>query len=147
MVPDCCQRLSRSIILWIESVSVTNLRHRTAICVLMEGITQLRLPTLPHHPLCTPPACPPLLHAIHDITFPVKMVAQNQAVLASYSIDSYKTLANYSSYFVNLAWLQSSTIDSQWVKYFQLVILEISNMCFGLVFLNPVTFFYRLSQL
>ena len=37
-------------ILWIEPVSVTDWRHSTAICVLMEGIICLRLPTYPHHP-------------------------------------------------------------------------------------------------
>ena len=49
VVPDCCQRLSR-LILCIESVSVTKWRHSTTLCVLMEGVTRLRLPTFPHHP-------------------------------------------------------------------------------------------------
>ena len=43
-------------------------------------------------------------------------------------------------YTVNLAWLQPSTRDSQWVKYFKLVILEVPNVPFGSVFLKPVTF-------
>ena len=40
------------LILWIESVSVTYWRHSSAICVLMERITHLRLPT---HPTPLPP--------------------------------------------------------------------------------------------
>ena len=38
-----------------------------------------------------------------------------------------------------MAWLQPSRRDSQWVKYFKLVILEIPNVQFGSVFLKPVT--------
>ena len=45
---------------------------------------------------------------------------------------------NYCSYTVNLAWLQPSRRDSQWVKYFKLVIL---NVQFGSVFLKPITYF------
>ena len=37
VVPDCCQQLSRRILL-IESVSVTYWRHGTSICVLREGL-------------------------------------------------------------------------------------------------------------
>ena len=55
LVPDCCQRLSRSV-LWIQSLSVTYWRHSTAVCVLMEALTRLRLPTRPLHP---PASCPP----------------------------------------------------------------------------------------
>ena len=40
----------------------------------MAGVTRLRLPTHPRHPL---------IHAIPDITVTVKKVAQNPAVLAS----------------------------------------------------------------
>ena len=43
----------------------------------METLTRLRLPTPP------PPAHPPLLHDISDITVTVKKVAQTPAVLAS----------------------------------------------------------------
>ena len=46
VVPDCCQQLSQPILL-IESVSVTYWRHNIAVCVLMEDITRLRLPTHP----------------------------------------------------------------------------------------------------
>ena len=44
----------------IESISVTYQRHSTAVCVLMEGITLIQLPTYHHHPPNIPPACPPL---------------------------------------------------------------------------------------
>ena len=40
----------------------------------MAGVTRLRLPTHPLHPL---------IHAVRDITVTVKKVAQNPAVLAS----------------------------------------------------------------
>ena len=43
----------------LQSVSVTYWRHSTAACVLVEGITHLRLPTCPHHPSHPPPTCPP----------------------------------------------------------------------------------------
>ena len=43
--------------------------------VQLDGLTRLRLPTRPAHPL---------IHAIRDITVVVKKVAQNPAVLASY---------------------------------------------------------------
>ena len=39
-----------------------------------------------------------------------------------------------------MAWLQPSRRDSQWVKYFKWVILEIPNVWFGSVFLKPATF-------
>ena len=40
----------------------------------MEGVSRLRLPTHPAHPI---------IHAIPDITVAVKKVAQNPAVLVS----------------------------------------------------------------
>ena len=76
VVPNCSQRLSRPI-LWIVAVCATYVywTHSTAVCLLMVGLTRLRLPT---HP--TPH---PLIHAICDITVTVKKVAQKPAVLAS----------------------------------------------------------------
>ena len=56
--------------------------HSTAGCVLMEGITHLRLPTPHHQPHPLLPA-PPLIHTTCDITAAVKKVSQNPAVLAS----------------------------------------------------------------
>ena len=79
MVPNCSQRLSRPI-LWIVAVRAAYWTHSTAVCLLMAGLTRLRLPTHPRHPL--PPAHP-LIHAIYDITVTVKKVAQKPAVLAS----------------------------------------------------------------
>ena len=76
VVPNCSQRLSRPI-LWIVAVCATYWTHSTAVCLLMVGLTRLRLP---HHP---PPTHPPLIHAICDITVTVKKVAQKPAVLAS----------------------------------------------------------------
>ena len=62
VVPYCCQWLSQ-LILWIESVSVTYWRHSTAVCVLMESITRLSIPTCPHHPshILILPHSPPIM--------------------------------------------------------------------------------------
>ena len=78
VVPNCSQPLSRPI-LWIVAVCATYWTHSTAVCLLMVGLTRLRLPT---HPRPLPPAHP-LIHAICDITVTVKKVAQKPAVLAS----------------------------------------------------------------
>ena len=77
VVPNCSQRLSWPI-LWIVAVCATYWTHSTAVCLLMVGLTRLRLPTHPRHP----PA-QSLIHAICDITVTVKKVAQKPAVLAS----------------------------------------------------------------
>ena len=79
VVPNCSQRLSQPI-LWIVAVCATCWTHSTAVCLLMVGLTRLRLPTHPRHP---PPTRHPLIHAICDITVTVKKVAQKPAVLAS----------------------------------------------------------------
>ena len=85
VAPDCCQRLSR-LILWIESVSVTYWRHSTAVCVLMEVLTRLRLPTRPLHPPHI--TCHPWYYSHCEKAYSkIKL-----AVLAA-SINSYKTLA------------------------------------------------------
>ena len=68
VVPNCSQRLSRPI-LWIVAACATYWTHSTAVCLLMVGLTCLRLPTHPRHPL---------IHAICDITVAVKKIAQNQ---------------------------------------------------------------------
>ena len=81
VVPNCSQRLSQPI-LWIEAVCATYWTHTTAVCLLMVALTRLKLPTHPRHPP-PPPTCPPLIHAICDITVSVKKVAQKPAVLAS----------------------------------------------------------------
>ena len=78
VVPNCSQPLSRPI-LWIVAVCATYWTHSTAVCLLMVGLTRLRLPTHPR----PPPTRPPLIHAICDITGTVKKVAQKPAVLAS----------------------------------------------------------------
>ena len=53
VVPNCSQRLSRPV-LWIVAACATYWTHSTAVCLLMVGLTCLRLPT---HP---PPTGPPL---------------------------------------------------------------------------------------
>ena len=61
VVPNCSQRLSRPI-LWIVAVYATYWTHSTAVCLLMVGLTRLRLPTHPHQPPPTsqpPPTHPP----------------------------------------------------------------------------------------
>ena len=42
------QRLSQPI-LWIETICVTYWTHSTAVCVLVEALTCIRLPTFSHH--------------------------------------------------------------------------------------------------
>ena len=79
VVPNCSQPLSRPM-LWIVAVCATYWTHSTAVCLLMVGLTRLRLPTHPPAPL---PPTQPLIHAICDITVTVKKVAQKPAVLAS----------------------------------------------------------------
>ena len=82
VVPNCSQPLSRPI-LWIVAVCATYWTHSTAVCLLMVGLTRLRLST---HPRCPPPTRPPptrppphpLIHAICDITVTVKKLLKNQ---------------------------------------------------------------------
>ena len=64
-------------ILWIESVSVTDWIHGTALCALMEGIICLQLLTHPNtlHP---PPTHPCPKSDIHDVTFAVKKLLKFQ---------------------------------------------------------------------
>ena len=80
VVPNCSQGLSQPI-LWIVAVCATYRTHTTAVCLLMEALTRLQLPTHPRHP--PPPPTHPLILAICDITVAVKKVAQKPAVLAS----------------------------------------------------------------
>ena len=82
VVPNCSQPLSRPI-LWNVAVCATYWTHSTAVCLLMVGLTRLRLPTHPRHPPAPLPPAHPLIHAIRDITVTVKKVAQKPAVLAS----------------------------------------------------------------
>ena len=53
VVPNCSQRLSRPV-LWIAAVCATYWTHTTAVCLLMVGLTRLRLPTQPTTPPPTP---------------------------------------------------------------------------------------------
>ena len=68
-VPNCSQRLSWPV-LWIVAVCATYWTHSTAVCLLMVGLTRLRLPT-------HPPAHP-LIHAICDIIVAVNKLLKNQ---------------------------------------------------------------------
>ena len=69
--PDCCKQLSRPI-LWIKTVSVTYWRYSIAVCVLLEGIIHLQLPTYLHHPPNPLPPASLLICTMHDITVTVK---------------------------------------------------------------------------
>ena len=65
VVPNCSQRLSQPV-LWIVAVCAIYWTHTTAVCLLMVGLTRLRLPT---HPL---------IRAICDITVAVKKLLKIQ---------------------------------------------------------------------
>ena len=60
VVPNCSQPLSRPI-LWIVAVCATYWTHSTGVCLLMVGLTRLRLPTNPRPPPTrpSPPTRPP----------------------------------------------------------------------------------------
>ena len=95
----------------------------------MEGIIHLWLPT-------SPPPLPTLVCATHNITVAVKKLLIIQQCYMAYK-NSYKT---YSSYTVNLVWLQCTTRELQWFQYFKLVFLvEITNVPLRTVLTNPVT--------
>ena len=71
------------------AVSVPYWGHTAAVCLLVDGITRLRLPTRPHHPLppparppLPPPTRPPPINSIRDITAVGKKLSQNPAVSA-----------------------------------------------------------------
>ena len=64
VVPNCSQRLSRPI-LWIVAVCATYWTHSTAVCLLMVGLTRLRLPTHPRHPPTPHPATLPPPYTRH----------------------------------------------------------------------------------
>ena len=56
VMPNCSQWLPRPI-LWIEIICATYWTYSITVCVLVEALTHLQLPTLPHHPphLLLPP--------------------------------------------------------------------------------------------
>ena len=70
VVPNCSQRLSRPI-LWIVAVCATYWTHSTTVCLLMVGLTRLRLPINPRHPL---------IYAICDVTVAVKKLLKTSSV-------------------------------------------------------------------
>ena len=84
-VSGCCQRPSRPTMSTV-AVSVPYWGHTAAVCLLVDGITRLRLPTLP------PPAHPPPINSIRDIT----AVEKNCLKTHQYQLGgriSYKTIA------------------------------------------------------
>ena len=96
-VSGCCQRLSRPT-MSIVAVSVPYWGHIAAVCVLVDGITRLRLPTRPHRPLLPlptthPPPHPPTpINSIGDIT----AIGKNYLKTQQYQLHgriSYKTIA------------------------------------------------------
>ena len=72
-VSGCCQRPSRPTMSTVAA-SVPYWGHTAAVCLLVDGITRLRLPTRPHHP--------PPINSIRDITAVGKKLSQNPAVSA-----------------------------------------------------------------
>ena len=76
-VSGCCQRPSRPT-MSIVAVSVPYWGHAAAVCLLVDGITHLRLPT----PTPLPPTHPPPTNSIRDITAVGKKLSQNPAVSA-----------------------------------------------------------------
>ena len=72
-VSGCCQRPSRPTMSTV-AVSVPYWGHTAAVCLLVDGITRLRLPTRPHSP--------PPINSIRDITAVGKKLSQNPAVSA-----------------------------------------------------------------
>ena len=96
--------------------------------------------THPQHPPHPPPARPSLINFIRNITAVDKNHLKNQQCQLD-GIFSYKSIAT--TYTVCLAWLHCSTSESQWLKYFKLIFLEIQNVPLRTVFANPVTFVCR----
>ena len=80
-VSGCCQRPSWPTMSTV-AVSVPYWRHTAAVCLLVDGITRLWLPTRPHRPPLPPPAHPPPINSIRDITAVGKKLSQNPAVSA-----------------------------------------------------------------
>ena len=92
------------------------------------------------HPIHLTP-CHSILHVILDISHCEKSRSKSSSVsqLAEVVIKHQLIINNYSSYTLNLVWLQPSTRDSQQVKYFKMVNSEKPNVQFGLASINPVT--------
>ena len=81
-VSGCCQRPSQPTMSTV-AVSVPYWGHTAAVCLLVDGITRLRLPTRPHRPPLPPPTHPPTpINSIRDITAVGKTLSQNPAVSA-----------------------------------------------------------------
>ena len=77
-----CVRLLPTTVSAYLAVSVPYWGHTAAVCLLVDGITRLRLPTRPHRPPLPPPAHPPPINSIRDITAVGKKLSQNPAVSA-----------------------------------------------------------------
>ena len=102
-VSGCCQRPSRPTKSTVP-VSVHYWGHTAAVCLLVDGITRLRLPTRPHRPPLPlpptrphrpplpPPAHPPPINSIRDITAVGKNCLKTQQYQLGGRI-SYKTIA------------------------------------------------------
>ena len=89
-VSGCCQRLSRPTRSTV-AVSVPYWGHAAAVCLLVDGITRLRLPTRPHRPSdhTPPPSRPPThpsplpptpINSIRDITAVGKKLSKPSSI-------------------------------------------------------------------
>ena len=78
----CCQRPSRPTMSTV-AVSVPYWGHTAAVCLLVDGITRLWLPTHPHRP-----SHPPPINFICDITAVGKNYLKTQQYQLRYSPDA-----------------------------------------------------------
>ena len=98
-VSGCCQRPSRPTMSTV-AVSVPYWGHTAAVCLLVDGITCLRLPTRP-----TP--LPPT-HPLQTLSMILQQLEKNYLKTQQYQLGgriSYKTIATYvSSLLILLVW-------------------------------------------
>ena len=84
-VSGCCQRPSRPTMSTV-AVSVPYWGHTAAVCLLVDGITRIRLPTRPH--------CPP--HPLQTLSVILQQLEKNYLKTQQYQLGgriSYKTIA------------------------------------------------------
>ena len=130
---NCSQRLSRST-LWIVTVCATYWTHTTAACVLMVALT----PTFGFPPTLPPPLTPlQMPFVILQSLWKSCSKSSNASYVARRK--SYRTLVNYSSYTVNLAWLKSCSTEPQQLESFKSAFLVLLNVPIRMVVAETVT--------